>query len=305
MATERKLKEKSRLNMASCRDEIVIYAKNIERAQAAFSLILDAWTVITGELPWKDELLLTPVDKTERAKLQIKDPLSSQCCWSTSGFLFSCLLGQKASANHKFLYAIALFRQSIALHSNYDVDLNPGLFPYQHRSLCPRDHIRYAYAIICAYAVLEQLGLALHGECFKEGKWIEVKRVELELRLKNAGIDLSDSLLWQVRGGRTKLELKRPPTVLRKCSWSWGVIRDCEVNFVDAIADLRWLRSRVAAHDVDSWVSLLSVHDVSNAQALAQRSILESMGFNQKSVRKHYHEYGLNKKYLNPPSSLR
>ena len=63
------------------------------------------------------------------------------------------------------------------------------------------------------------------------------------------------------------------------------------MNLVDAIGDLRWLRSGVAAHSVSDLVSRLSVHDVANAQTLAKRAILASMGFDEETANKLYHEF--------------
>ncbi len=276
-----------------------------ERAQAVLTLILDSWTLLNGILPSADNLTVIPADDEEQHQLDSNSPFNSRETWSASGFPLSCLIAQRASMKRRLVYAVALCRQSFALHANDLMDLTPGEFPYQHRSMNPRDHVRFAYAIVTAYAVLEQLGLSLHGECFRSGKWIKEKRQELESRLRQAGINMSEPLLWTLRGGRTRLEAKRPPTVVRKCAWSRGQVRDCEVDFVDAIADLRWFRSRVAAHDIDSFASVLSVHDVANAQGLARRVILESMGFKKARIRDLYNIFENTAEHGNPADRLR
>ena len=53
-----------------------------------------------------------------------------------------------------------------------------------------------------------------------------------------------------------------------------GPVRDFEAEVVDAIADVRWLRSAVSAHDIKVLASLISINDVANAQFLARRCIL-------------------------------
>jgi hypothetical protein len=285
---ERKLDDDVRRAHTSDPTEIVIHAKTAERAQAVLTLILDSWTVINGVLPAADDLTVIPEEDEEREQEESDSLFNPREAWSNSGFTLSCLIAQRASMKRKFVYATALCRQSFALHANDVMELVPGAFPYQHRSMNPRDHVRFAYAIVTAYAALEQLGLSLHGECFRKGVWIKEKKEDLERRLKKAGINLTVPLLWTLRGGRTRLEAKRPPTMMRKCKWSHGQVRDCEVDFVDAIADLRWFRSRVGAHDVDSFASVLSVHDVANAQGLARRAILESMGFTKERIRGFY-----------------
>lgn len=53
------------------------------------------------------------------------------------------------------------------------------------------------------------------------------------------GVDLNETLLWHIRGGKTRLELDRPPKIVKMCPWSYAQLRDCEVEIVDAIADVR------------------------------------------------------------------
>src|SRR5262249_46272997 len=156
------------------------------------------------------------------------------------------------------------------VHGNFLMDLGPGASPDQYRSPSPFDHARFAYAIVTSYAVLEQLGMDLRGEAFKDKKWIPDVRKELEERLQKKGVNLSETVVWHLRGGKSTLEKKRPPTIVRKAPWAYGLTRDCEVHVVDAVADLRWLRSGVSAHNMKAHARLLSIYDVSNAQRLAQ-----------------------------------
>ena len=195
VSTEPWLDSDARRSSAFNPNEIVIQAKNAERAQAALTLILDSWTVLNGVLPPADELVVIPRNCEERKQWELDSPFNLRETWSTSGFPLSCLIAQRASMKRKFVYAVALCHQSFALHANEWMDLAPGLFPYQQRSLNPRDHIRFAYAIVTAYAALEQIGLSLHGECFRNGGWIKEKRVELEQKITQSGINLNDTIL--------------------------------------------------------------------------------------------------------------
>jgi hypothetical protein len=70
------------------------------------------------------------------------------------------------------------------------------------------------------------------------------------------------------------------------CPWSWpyAKVRDCEVEIVDAIADVRALRSNVAAHDLKDQGKNLSVHDVANAQFVARLLILAATGFSKARI---------------------
>jgi hypothetical protein len=167
-----------------------------------------------------------------------------------------------------------LYQLSQSIHFNHPMDLHAELTSKETRSPIPQDHVRFAYSVISAYAVLEQLGLSLQGEAFKDGKWIIEKRSELEGRLNAVGLDLRQPAIWSLRGGRTSLERRRKTQAIGKAKWAYGSVRDEEVAIVDAIADLRWLRSGVAAHDVKDLARLLSVFDVANAQWLARRCLL-------------------------------
>ena len=66
---------------------------------------------------------------------------------------------------------------------------------------------------------------------------------------------------------------------MKKAPWAYGNVRDCEILLIDAINYVSWLRSKIASHKVDRDIKLLSVYDVDNAQHLARRLILESLGF--------------------------
>jgi hypothetical protein len=156
--------------------------------------------------------------------------------------------------------------------------LGTNEYPHQHRSRSPVDQARFAYAIVTAYAVLEQLGMHLYGEVFHNKRWIPAARLKFEQRLKEKGVNVMEPLLWNLRGGKTTLELERPPTILRKATWSFGNIRDSEVDVVDAVADVRWLRSKVSAHKMSELAALLSAYDVANAQRLAWRFLLDRLG---------------------------
>lgn len=98
--------------------------------------------------------------------------------------------------------------------------------------------------------------------------------VVFEGRLNAVGLNLHQPAIWFLRGGRTSLERRRKTQAIGKAKWAYGAVRDEEVAIVDAIADLRWLRSGVAAHDVKDLARLLSVFDVANAQWLARRCLL-------------------------------
>jgi hypothetical protein len=261
----------------------VIEASNGNTAQKALNLIQTAHNLLSGGPGiLGNALKIIPADPAEHKRTYRNPPFDQLFTVNAAGFPQACRLAAAASMRRAYTYALALYGVSLSIHSNHPIDLEHYLPPGEHRSPIPHDHVRFAYAIVTAYAVLEQLGLALHGEAFQNGKWIPAKRADLEHRLVRAGLNLAEPALWQLRGGPTRLEARRRTQTLRKSEWAWGPVRDEDVAVVDAIADVRWLRSAVAAHDVKDLASLLSIYDVANAQYMAGRSILACLGVERK-----------------------
>lgn len=146
----------------------------------------------------------------------------------------------------------------------------------------PQDHITFCHAIISAYSVLEELGLEIRASKDNPSKigdqWNPKVKSDLEKRLIKSGIDLSDTLLWTMRGPKRKLEKVKGMPVFKKSLWSYGQVRDAEVDLIDAIAYASWLRSYVSSHTVKEITKVVSPYDVINTQHLARRCILEPFG---------------------------
>lgn len=147
----------------------------------------------------------------------------------------------------------------------------------------PVDQVRYATGIVLAYAVMEELGFEVRASEKKpstiKGDWNPEVKADLEHRLTAAGVDVSESVNWQVRGMATRLERDRPTRAIRRSPWVQWKIRDAEVSLVDAIAHVSWLRSKVSAHRTQvKYARVLSVYDLANAQFVARRLLLESLG---------------------------
>jgi hypothetical protein len=275
--------DETRKSFAGSPTEIVIEASNASNAQRALSLIQTAHELLEGAPnSFGISLKVIPVDPLERKQLYPNPLFDRESRISMGGFPEACRLAAKASMKRAYMYAFALYHVSQSLHANHPMDLEYTLRPDQRRSPLPHDHVRFAYSIVTAYAVLEQLGLALHEQIFANGRWIPEKKKDLEARLTRAGINLSKPGYWLLRGGRTRLELRRRLQGIKKAKWSGGKVRDVEIEVVDAVADLRWVRSRVAAHDVKDMASQISIFDVANAQYLARRCILACLGLEPK-----------------------
>ncbi|MFP3861141.1 MAG: hypothetical protein ACLFUW_09990 [Bacteroidales bacterium] len=264
-------------------NEIGICASSRHSAQKALNLICASHNILTGDdflfgsppeaVPADPEEFKAYKNQKEKGLTNIGSSISAY------DFPLACHMAARVSRKRKFTYALVLLQQSRQLHYNHPMEFEPKHFPYEHRSPDPTDHVRFAYAIVMSYAVLEQLGLALHEKAFHNKQWIPEKRAELENRLKNSGVDYSHPVLWLRRGGKAKLEALRSTLTGIKTNWASGKVRDNEILIVDAIAEIRWHRSKVSAHKMDELVGTLSVHDVFNSQSLASRLFLEVMGY--------------------------
>jgi len=264
--------------------EIIISAKSRETAHRTLNLIMASHWLLQGEpLGWPIELVayrdedIKDLEETERRSIEAK-------CFSMGGLRLACSLAAKASFRRANVYAIHKYNFSISLYSNFAVDLDPSFGPpHLPVSPYPSDHIAFCHCIISAYSVLEEIGLEIRASHEKPskigGEWNPPVKKDLEDRLQRAGIKLNETLLWTLRGPRRKIELIRPPRALKKEPWSVGPVRDAEIDVVDAVAYVSWLRSYVASHKTKDVSAVLSPYDIANAQHLARRLLLESMGF--------------------------
>lgn len=276
-------RQQTRKLVANCHGEIVIEAGNAATAQRALYLIRTGHELIERAYnDWGYQFKIAPANTQEYERLY-PNPMFDRAegCLITGGLPQACRIAAKASRSRSLIYAFALFHLSQSIHSNHPMDLGPGSIPRDHRSPYPDDHVRFAYGIVAAYAVLEQLGLALHGEAFRNGEWIVEKKEELEGRLRSAGINLGELMSWQVRGAKTRIERARRTPSGKRAKWAFGAVRDIEIEVADAIADLRWLRSRVAAHDIKELAALISIYDVANSQDLARRCLGARLGYGE------------------------
>jgi hypothetical protein len=179
-------------------------------------------------------------------------------------------------------YAVHKLRLSYQLANPPIVDLDPS-HGGPKRFLVGRDsaeHVYGANAVTLAYSVIEELGFEVRvkqNEASKmpDGNWNARVRADLEARLTAGGIDIKQTHVWALRGRPTRIELaKRPPTAIRKPSWSQGSVRDVELSLIDGIAMASWLRSKVSTHRFSDKVRSLTPYDIHNVQTLARLLLL-------------------------------
>jgi hypothetical protein len=268
--------------------EIFIIAKSEAVARRVASTILGAMTLLGGE-----SVTIPNISPDVWAELGVQlDPAPPNVkqlhggCWSAMQFPLACLLTARVSRSLRLQYALAKFRLSTETASWAWVDLDPHHSETMSRWHHADDHVRLANAIVLAYSVLEELELEVRASTTNpssiNGQWNPNVKTDLEERLKRAGIDLSQPVIWNIRGGKSRLESERPQHLYatsRRTPWASWKIRDLEVEVVDAIGHASFLRSKVSSHRLKpSLVRMLSAYDVASVQQLARRLFLEKLG---------------------------
>ena len=197
-------------------------------------------------------------------------------------------LAAKASIDNELQNAIIKYQLSTEIYSQHAMDLHEVIewksTNYNYIQM------RFAYAIITAYGVIEELGLEIRASrdnpsILANGEWNPKVLDNLIERLKKSHINVRDDIAWLIRGEETEFE-KSKLRISKKAEWSdspeyenyfFISINDGYVYIPDAINYISYLRSSIASHCVGERIMGLSVFDVGNAQFLARRLILERM----------------------------
>jgi hypothetical protein len=260
--------------------EIVLDAGNVAAASKALHLIIAAVDLLEGPLLGKMPRPHSAADP-ECVNDDVADDHPKPTMYvATTGLWYGCRLAAKASRRKMWQYALAKYHLSQSMYAIHFRDLDPSHAEHEPLSALPQVHLRLAYAIITAYSVLEDLGVEMRASTQKpsrlpNGQLNPVVRQDVEERLVQAHVNITEPMLWTVRGSRRRLDAKRPIPSRGKYRWSRGWVRDCGVDLVDAIAHVSWLRSTVASHGFKPLLTGLSPYDIVNAQHLARRVLLD------------------------------
>jgi hypothetical protein len=147
----------------------------------------------------------------------------------------------------------------------------------------PYHQVQMSTATTLAYSAIEELELEPRSIANRpvkllDGSWERSALADLNIRLEKAGIDVSTSVVWTVRGSPTRIEKSaRAPRGIKQ-SWSRGMVRDKAVTIQDALIAASWMRSRCTTHRYPEETKSISMFDVHNVQFLARRLLLESLG---------------------------
>jgi hypothetical protein len=201
---------------------------------------------------------------------------------------YGCRLAQAAWANRRYIYAIEKLKLSWRLDWFTPHSASPRhgqIFDNEHPEFSY--HTEAAFAVIAAFSAIEELGLEVTSSAKNprfvgddKNEWNPEVRENLEKRLSDAGADLTESFLWVHRGNSTAVEDELKPKLGDDAPYADDyVVRDRELDLIDAIHYTSWLRNFVAAHKFSELTKAISPYDVYNVQGIARRLILTSLGF--------------------------
>jgi hypothetical protein len=272
--------------------EFIINAESFEIAQNVLFNVLCSAAVINGTNTWDNDAHYAhefgTIENVKSMDLLNKPVYISRDLSIPSYFYLTVL----ASKDYKLANAIVKYQLSTEIYSQQYMDLH-GEINWK-TTVFNFTQMRFAYAIITAYSVIEELGLAINIDVSKDrrskidnGDWNPEVLADLLRRLKSSNINVNDDISWMIRGEETEIEKKRPIKTTREAEWAsseddmddlYMKVKDGYVYLPDAINHISYLRSRIASHSVGERIMNLSVFDVANAQFLARRLILERTG---------------------------
>jgi len=266
--------------------EIVVCASSVERAQYVVDLIFAAYCLLVGESMADEPNRVFPKQPDTAAEIEEQILSGGGHYIGVFHLPVACLIASKASQRVAYQYAIFKYLVSHQTKPLAADALDPRHSWEMGRmvSSFPEEHVFNASAIILGYSVLEELALEIRASNsnpskLANGQWNPSVKDNLESRLLQANIDLSEQILWHLRDTPTKIERTKQPVREDKCEWSQGRVRDVYIDVIDAIAYASWLRSTVSAHKLAHLSKSLTICDVANVQHLARRLLLEVLGF--------------------------
>ncbi len=270
--------------------EFIINAESFEIAQNILFNVLCAAAVIEGTVMWSNEAHYPhefgTIDEVKGHEFTYK-PVKAFSNLSIPYYFHLAILANK---DIQLANSIVKYQLSTEIYSQHYMDLHEVIdwkktdFNYIQ--------MRFAYAIITAYSVIEELGLEIRASKekpsrLKDGYWNPIVKDDLTRRLKSSNIQVSEDISWMIRGDATSIESKKSIKTSRTAEWAdlsgyknefFISINDGYVSLHDAIDYISYLRSKISSHRVGDRIMDLSVFDVANAQHLVRRLILEKVG---------------------------
>ena len=271
--------------------EAIIQTSSVESAIKVLELISAALTLLNAELYEADRISILPFSLEERKLLAKKFMLDEEIIGSRTQAIpqvsLACKIACKASFRRAYYNALLKYQLGNYLCSITPIELDPSHSLYYKLSPFPSNYVKFAYAIIAFYSVIEELGLGVgatnKNPSFVDGNWNPKVKKDLELRLKGSGINIEEPFSWILRSTPTNIEKnlrkKGRLKTIKKSSWARSDVRDSEIELTYAILLVSNLRSEISSHKFNKFIQSLSIYDVSNVNYLARRLLMERLGF--------------------------
>lgn len=268
--------------------ELIIDAISIEKAQQSFELFIAALTLNLGhsytmvyDMPYVYQLNLIPLE----AKL--KNNFENVQMFCLPGIYDAAIIAARASFSRKLYYSLYKYLLACNMHSNNIMDIDPSRSDYCKLPRNPLHHIRYAYAIFILYSILEELDLTIPK--FKRALdnnrcWVPEIKLDIENRLIKFGVDLSKKASWNLRSNKpSKIHKATKLKLQTKEAWARYAVRDSEIEIIDAIYYLKWLRNDIIAHKLGDEFLSISIYDVANANFLIRQILFDRLKYKTKN----------------------
>lgn len=201
---------------------------------------------------------------------------------------FGCLIAEKTINDNNLVYAIEKYKTSIDLTSFHPYSADPRYGQVFDNYYLKRDyHTKAAFAIITAFAVIEELGLEIRSSQKNPrflnkdtGEWNSEVLSDIQQRLNKNNISNEITYDWVYRGTPTRIEQTIKPYFGFDSEWTkYGeAVRDKTLTIPEAIHNASYLRNFIAAHKFTDLTQYISPYDVFNVQMLARKLILIKLG---------------------------
>jgi len=268
----------------------------------AFELIIIADDELTAQninsLIYSARLLCYPdVNFTEHHLLEVST--SNQFIASGGNFskefkqgeisdrmILACLIASRAS-NKNLQYALEKYKYSLHLDWFTSHSASPMYGKKFYTDVRENtSHINSIYAFLCAYTIIEELGLDIRSSAknprFISGtnEWNSVVLNDIVKRLNDVKISAEDTIPWLIRGEPSPMYDEIKPQFTNKAEWynPDNNVFDLELTIYEAIHYCSYIRNYFIAHKTNDIVKYINPYDIHNMQDLARRLILSTLG---------------------------
>jgi hypothetical protein len=266
--------------------ELIIEAFDETMAHNVCSLMLGGILLAYPEaINLPDDASVYPVDEVTEDMLT-SSPMAGEFTHQRNA-AFGADVARRAWGDDSLIYGIEKYR--LSLHLDW---FTPHSAAPRYGQVFGNDrpeysyHAQAAYAIVIAYSVSEELGLEVRSSSQRprfigndKDEWNPRVKEDLVERLAAAGVDHQEPFVWIHRGDPTEVEKAVKPRLGSPATYAHGeVVRDREMELVDAIHQASYLRNFITAHKFSDLVKSIGPYDVHNAQLLARRLLLSRLG---------------------------